>query len=82
MTMTIPAGQIGNDQALQIVNETWFSPDLQMVVLSKRSDPRSGDTVVSYTNLNRSEPSSTLFQVPADYSVSDAPHVRMGQPRN
>ncbi len=82
MTMTIPAGKIGNDQPIQIVNETWYSADLQMVVLSKRSDPRSGDTVVSYSNLNRGEPSSTLFQVPTDYTVSDAPRVRMGQPRN
>jgi hypothetical protein len=81
-TLTIPAGRIGNDQPLQIVTETWYSPDLQTVVLSKRSDPRSGDTVVQLTNINRAEPAAALFEVPSDYTVTDAPRVRMGPPRN
>lgn len=70
-TLTIPAGQVGNEQPIQIVTERWYSPDLQTVILSKRSDPRSGETVTRFANINRSEPSSTLFQVPADYKVSD-----------
>ncbi len=82
ITTMIPAGQIGNDQPLQIVTETWYSSDLQAVVMSKRSDPRSGDTVVKYTNILRTEPAATLFQVPADYTVTDAPRFRMGPPRN
>ena len=82
LTMMIPAGQIGNDQPIQIVTETWYSADLQMVVMSKRSDPRTGDTVVRYTNISRTEPAATLFEVPADYTVKDAPRVRMGPPRN
>lgn len=72
-TMTIPAGQIGNEQPIQVVTERWYSADLHTVILSKRSDPRNGDTVTRVTNLNRSEPSPTLFQAPADYKVSDAP---------
>src|SRR5713101_1762473 len=40
VTHTIPAGQIGNDKAITIVSEHWYSNDLQMVVMSKRSDPR------------------------------------------
>jgi hypothetical protein len=71
VTRTIPAGQIGNDQPLQIVNETWYSPDLHMVVMRKSSDPRRGDVVTQVQNLNRSEPPSTLFQVPAEYKVND-----------
>ncbi len=82
ITMTIPAGQIGNEQPIQIVTESWYSPDLQAVVLLKRSDPRSGDTVVRYTNISRAEPASTLFEVPADYKVTDAPRLRMGPPQN
>ena len=70
-TLTIPAGQMGNEQPIQVVTERWFSPDLQTVVLSKRSDPRTGETVTRLSNINRSEPSSTLFQVPADYKVTD-----------
>jgi len=77
-TLTIPAGQIGNEQPIQIVTESWYSSDLQEVVLRKRSDPRTGESTFRMANLNRSEPSPSLFQVPADYKIMDS--VR--QPRN
>ncbi|HYW47331.1 MAG TPA: hypothetical protein VE959_30970 [Bryobacteraceae bacterium] len=70
-TMTIPAGQVGNEQPILVVTETWYSPDLQTVVLSKRSDPRSGDTVTRITNVTRAEPPRTLFDVPADFKLTD-----------
>lgn len=69
VTHTIPAGQIGNDRPLMIVNEVWYSPDLQIVVQSKRSDPRFGETNYSLTNIQRSEPAATLFAVPAGFKV-------------
>jgi hypothetical protein len=48
-----------------------------MVVMTKRSDPRSGDTVFQMTSIARTEPAATLFQVPADYTVAQAaPRVR------
>lgn len=68
-TMTIPAGQIGNDQPIQIVTETWYSPELQVYVLAKRSDPRKGDTVTKLSNVSRAEPPHALFEVPADFTV-------------
>jgi len=71
-TMTIPAGRIGNDQPIQIINETWYSPELQTTVLSKRTDPRSGETTFKLTNISRAEPPRTLFDVPVDYKVSEA----------
>jgi hypothetical protein len=71
-TMTIAAGQMGNEQPIQIVTERWYSPDLQMVVLSKRTDPRMGETVTRLANISRVEPPSSLFEPPADYKVSDA----------
>jgi len=71
-TMTIAAGQWGNEQPIQIVTERWYSPDLQMVVLSKRTDPRMGETVTRLANISRVEPPSSLFEPPADYKVSDA----------
>ncbi len=63
-TMTIPAGEIGNEQPLQVVTETWYSSELQAVVLSKRTDPRSGEHVTRMTNITRAEPSRSLFEVP------------------
>jgi hypothetical protein len=69
LTRTIPAGQIGNDKPIAIVSEHWYSNDLQMVVMSKRSDPRFGETTYTLTNVQRQEPAASLFTVPADYTV-------------
>jgi hypothetical protein len=71
VTTTILAGDMGNDQPIVIVNETWFSSELQTMVLSKRSDPRSGDTVTRMINVSRGEPAKMLFELPADYKVSE-----------
>jgi hypothetical protein len=80
VTRTIPAGQIGNDQPMQIVNETWYSSDLQMVVMRKSSDPRRGEVVTQVQNLNRAEPAATLFQVPSDFKVNDVQRHRPAPP--
>jgi len=69
ITHTIPAGQIGNEKALQVVSERWYSADLQIVLKSTRTDPRSGTTTYTVTSLQRTEPAATLFAVPADYTV-------------
>jgi hypothetical protein len=73
ITRTIEAGQIGNALPLVITTETWFSPDLKVLVTSKSSDPRIGDTTYKLTNIQRAEPDPSLFQVPADYTVRDQP---------
>src|SRR5262245_496179 len=69
LTLTIPAGKIGNERPIVTVNERWYSQELQTVVLTKNSDPRMGETTYRLTNINRSEPDPSLFQVPADYTV-------------
>lgn len=68
-TRTIPVGQIGNDKPLQIVSERWYSPDLQIVLKTTRTDPRFGTTTYTVTNIQRSEPSASMFTVPADFTV-------------
>ena len=68
-TTTIPAGRIGNDRAIQIVEEQWESPELNMVISSRFSDPRTGVVEYRLTNINRSEPRADLFVVPSDYTV-------------
>ena len=52
-----------------MVSERWYSPDLQTVVKSTRSDPRFGTTTFSLTNIQKAEPAAALFTVPADYTV-------------
>ncbi|MDQ3687900.1 MAG: hypothetical protein M3430_20170 [Acidobacteriota bacterium] len=70
-TTTIPAGAIGNEAPIQIVSERWYSPELQTVVMTRHSDPRAGETTFRLTNINRSEPARSLFEVPADYTVKE-----------
>jgi len=70
-TMTFPIDSEGNDRPIVRTSETWMSPDLKIMMLSKSSDPRSGESNVRITNLRRGEPDSTLFQVPADYTIVD-----------
>lgn len=71
VTVTIPAGEIGNERPIEIVSERWYSPELQMVVMSKHSDPRSGETTYRLTNINRTEPARSLFEVPPGFTVSE-----------
>lgn len=78
ITTTIPAGDIGNEQPIQIVNERWYSPELQVVVMTRHSDPRFGETTYRLTNIQRTEPSATLFQVPSDYTVKEGPGMGSG----
>jgi len=70
-TVIIPAGQIGNDRALEIVSEHWYSSALQEVVLSKYRDPRMGEHTYRLKNISRAEPAHNLFEAPADYTVSE-----------
>jgi hypothetical protein len=72
-TRTIPEGQIGNDKPLSIVTEVWTSPDLKIVVYSKRTDPRMGEQTFKLTNIVRAEPDASLFSVPADFKIMDSP---------
>jgi len=71
VTFTIPAGKIGNERPIVTVNERWYSAELQTVVMSKNSDPRMGETTYRLTNIARSEPDPSLFQIPADYTVKE-----------
>lgn len=72
-TKTIPAGTIGNDKDLVITRETWYSPDLKLVIQSLQTDPRFGETTYSLTNIQRNEPDPALFQVPAGYKIEKLP---------
>ena len=76
-TVTIPAGEIGNDRPIEVVSERWYSPELQLVVMTKHSDPRFGETTYKLTNINRTEPAKSLFEVPPGYTVKD---MQFGMP--
>jgi len=71
LTLTIPAGEIGNTLPLELVEESWYSPELQITVMTRYRDPRTGETTYRLTNLSRSDPDRSLFEVSADYTVID-----------
>jgi hypothetical protein len=79
-TTTIAAGSIGNENPITIVSEQWYSNDLQMLILTKHSDPRSGETTYRVTNISRNEPDASLFQVPSDYTIQELNVVRPKPP--
>jgi hypothetical protein len=68
-TETIPVGKIGNDRAISVVSERWYSDDLQMLVKSTSSDPRFGDSTYQLTNIVQTSPDPSLFQIPGDYTI-------------
>jgi len=70
-TRTIAAGAIGNEQPIEVTSETWYSPDLQMVVMSKHNDPQIGETTYTLTNIQRGAPPQSLFEVPANYTIRE-----------
>ncbi len=66
---TMPVGAMGNDRPITTVTDTWMSPDLKVMILSKTTDPRSGEHTQKLINVSRSEPDPGLFQPPPDYTV-------------
>ena len=62
---TIDAGKIGNDRAISVVSERWYSSDLEMLIKSTNSDPRFGETSYELKNILQIPPDPVLFQIPA-----------------
>lgn len=72
ISFDIPIGQIGNDKPISVVSERWFSPELQLLVMSKHLDPIAGEHVFKLVNIKRSEPSAELFAVPSGFKVENS----------
>ena len=70
-TVTIPPGEIGNERAIEIVSERWYSAELQTVVMTRHSDPRFGETTYKLTNISRTEPDRSLFELPGGYTLKE-----------
>jgi hypothetical protein len=67
----IPAGQVGNEQPIVVLNEQWRSSDLNVLVMTRHADPRTGESSYRLLNIIRAEPDPSLFMVPPDYTVKD-----------
>ena len=70
-TTTWPVGSVGNDREIIATSETWFSKQLGVAVLTKSSDPRSGEYTTKLTDISLAEPDPALFMPSADYTVRE-----------
>ena len=70
-TFVIPANSMGNQRDIDVINERWYSPELQMVVQTHRSDPRMGKSTYKLVKLVRGEPDTRLFEIPSGYTIRD-----------
>jgi hypothetical protein len=76
VTTVLPAGSIGNQQPITVLSEQWFAPDLEILVMTRHSDPRTGETSYSLSNITRGEPAAGLFDVPPDYTIQESSYMR------
>lgn len=84
-TTIIPSGQIGNDRDIEVVDERWYSPELQLTIMTRHSDPRVGETTYKLTNIQRIEQVRSLFEIPSNYTIvtediRGGPIFRFAQP--
>jgi len=67
-TQTIPAGTGSSDKDIVVTDEYWYSEDLRINLVLKHNDPRTGSVLMTVTQIARTEPDSSLFQIPDDYT--------------
>lgn len=72
VTRTIPAGAMGNEKDITVSTDRWYSPDLQIAVMTVHTDPMMGTVTTKLVNVTPGAPDASLFQVPSDYTVRAA----------
>jgi hypothetical protein len=60
-----------NDKGTVVVHESWYCPELKIVILTIHDDPRSGSSRDELVDIVRGEPDVRKYQPPADYVVRD-----------
>jgi hypothetical protein len=78
VTRTIPAGAIGNLNALITTSERWYSSALELLLENTRTDPRFGTTTYQLSNIGQSPASSLFTPDPSFTEVKDKEFGRGG----
>jgi hypothetical protein len=67
---TLNVGVMGNEKPQPIVKEFWYSPQLQINVITKRFDPRAS-AVQNFEvgNISLAEPDARMFEPPVGYRM-------------
>lgn len=69
ITHTIPARVSGTGKPVHMVDEVWFSEELQMNLLEQHTDGRGGLQTLAILSIKREEPDAALFEVPPGYKT-------------
>lgn len=69
--LTVPAEDSGTSRPVVVTSEYWYSEELRIDLLTKHSDPRSGDLTITVKQINPNEPNPELFAIPPDYKLLD-----------
>ena len=55
-----------------VTDEYWYSEDLRINLVLKHNDPRTGSVIMTVTQIARTDPDSSLFQIPDGYTGPEA----------
>jgi hypothetical protein len=66
---TIPAASSNTGNEIVLTDEYWYSEDLRMNVVVKHDDPRTGRVSMTLTQVTRTEPDPSIFQIPDGYKT-------------
>jgi hypothetical protein len=67
----IAGSEVPNGKLQQVVHETWYSPELKIVILETNDDPGSGTTRNELVDIVRGEPDLAKYKHPRDYVIRD-----------
>jgi len=70
-TYTVPAQSSGTGVPVDVVDEYWYSEDLEINLLIRHTDLRTGVQTVAVSNIKREEPPPTMFELPQGTKMVD-----------
>ncbi len=80
-TQTIPAEGSGTGKEVVITDEYWYSEDLRMNLMIRHNDPRTGSVTMTVTQITRTEPALSFFEIPEGYKAA-VPDRNQGREQN
>jgi len=70
-TVTVPENLSGTGKPVNVVDEYWYSDDLQLDLVVKHFDPRTGSLAMTVRSININEPAVELLEVPPGFKIVD-----------
>ena len=67
----VPASLSGTGKEITITDEYWLSTELNVYLIVRHNDPRTGEQTIGIVDISLKEPDPVTFQIPAKYKVVD-----------